>query len=115
MSKGWYGKSKQHSLASKGVKTSIIVDEKSGIWFESQGIMIDVKTLKDTDCKANGYPDEEYIGDASKVVILPSSKVEESIDWVRGEYIGANRPYRKAQLEKLVKMTLNHIRLDLNK
>jgi len=123
--KGWYGQKQQHSMASKGIK-SIIYDEKSGVWFESQGIFADVITLLDGGMgkmlsngvrkdESNGYSQEEYVGDASNVVLLPSSKAVESIEWIETEYTMARTSQRKAQLERLVKMTLNRIRLELGK
>jgi len=125
MSKGWYGQKQRHSMASKGVKSSIIVDEKTGMWFESNGILMDVITLLDGGLgnmfsngigkgEAKGYSQEEYVEDASNVVLMPSSKVEESIEWLETEYAMARTPQRKAQLERLIKMTLNRIRLELN-
>lgn len=125
MAKGWYGQAQRHSMSAKGVKSSIIVDEKSGIWFESNGILADVITLLDSGMgglfangigkgEAQGYTQEEYYEDASKVVLMPSSKVEESIDWLEHEYAMARTPQRKAQLERLIRMTLNRIRLELN-
>lgn len=127
MAKGWYGNKQQHSMASKGIKSSIIHDEKSGVWFESNGALIDVITLLDGGLgnmfssngigknQAKGYTQEEYVEDASKVVMMPSSKVEESIEWLEYEYAIARTPTRKAQLERLIKMTLNRIRLELGK
>jgi len=123
--KGWYGQKQRHSMASKGIKSSIIVDERSGMWFESNGINIDVITLNDNDnnClfsngigkgEAKGYSQKEYVDDASMIVIMPSSKAEESIEWLDKEYAMARTPQRKAQLERLIKMTLNRIRLELN-
>lgn len=125
--KGWYGNKQQHSMASKGIKSSIIHDEKSGVWFESNGALIDVITLFDGGLgnmfssngigknQAKGFSQEEYTSDASKVVLMPSVKVEESIEWLEYEYAIARTPQRKAQLERLIKMTLNRIRMELNK
>ena len=127
MAKGWYGQKQQHAMASKGVKSTIIHDEKSGVWFESQGILTDVLTLLDGGFdgmfssngigkgEARGYTKQEYVEDASKVVMMPSSKVEESIEWLETEYLMARTPQRKAQIERLIKMTLNRIRMELNK
>ena len=130
MAKGWYGQKQRHSMSAKGVKSSVIVDEKSGVWFESKGILADVITLMDMtglgdifgddNKKANGmmacgYTEDSYTEDASMVVMMPSSKAEESIEWLMEEYERAETPHRKEQLRRLIKMTLYRITLELKK
>lgn len=120
--KGWRKDPYAHGLASKGVKSSIRYDERSGVWFESQGIVGEVVSLMQMmgfneimgKQEAKGYTKTSYESDASKVVILPSNKAKMSVEWLKKEWKTASRP-RKNQLLNIVRMARKRISIELGK
>lgn len=124
---GWQNESQRHRLAGMGIKTSqtqlshILVNENSGIWFESNGISKETIQLAhiigfdNVDMKvAKGYDRTTYEKDASQIAILPVSKAEQSIDWLEEEYKSSNH-IRKHKLINLVKMARARISKELGR
>lgn len=105
----------------KGISTkrnaSIRVDEDRGIWYESDGIGVGeiLSLFKVLDFgsfgerhKASGYDAESYESDSSKLIILPLSETERSIEWLNSEYERGNYA-RKKQLMNLTNATVKEI------
>lgn len=125
MTKGWKRDRYEHGLASKGVQSRppmISVDERSGVWFESQGMIGEMVSLMQmigfdellAKKEAKGYTRTTYEADASRIAILPTSKAKQSVEWLNKEWKTAPRP-RKNKLLNLVRMAKKRISMELNK
>jgi len=122
---GWHDESRRHSLARRGVRTvpsRITVNEDSGVWFESSGILGDMVSLMQLvgfddlmeKKKASGIPKEQYESDAEQVIIFPSEETERSARWLMREYIdGGNK--RKKQVKKIIDIAIDEIESRLGK
>ena len=109
-------------MARKGIKTanmphnSIKVDERSGIWFESNGVLSEMVTLVQlfgfddllANNKAKGLPKEQYEDDASNIIVFPSEKSRDTIDWLVDEYVNGDRVRRK-QVRRLLDVAVKEI------
>lgn len=118
---GWRNDRQRHAMASRGVSTRISIDESSGVWYESQGVLSDVVTLMNVldfgslgVTEAKGYTKETYQSDASRLALYPYSKVEKSISWLKMEWSYASRA-RKKQLKNLVQTAIKQISAKLPK
>jgi len=125
---GWHGESRRHSMARKGIKTanmpynSIQVDERSGIWFESNGVLSEMVTLVQlfgfddllSSNKAKGLPKAQYEEDASNIVVFPSEKSKETINWLIDEYVNGDR-VRKKQVKRLLDVAVKEIDRELGR
>lgn len=119
---GWKGDSRGHSLARRGIKitnappSDIRIDETSGIWFESNGVVSEMVSLIQLlgfddlveKKKASGLPKEQYQADASKIIVYPSDKSKETTRWLMKEYIDGDR-VRKNQVRKLLNIAIKEI------
>lgn len=112
---GWRNESQRHAMASRGVSSRINIDENSGVWCVSEGVLSEMVTLMQVfgfdslgSKEAKGYDKETYTADASRLALFPYSKVEQSIKWLRMEWSYATRP-RKNQLKNLVKTAIKQI------
>jgi len=122
---GWHRESRRHSLARRGVRTApgrITVDEGSGIWFESDGVLGDMVSLMELvgfddlmgKKKASGIPKEQYESDAEQVIIFPSKETEKSARWLMREYIDGDNK-RKKQVKKILDIAIDEIESRLGK
>ena len=117
---GWKGDSRRHSLARKGIRTT--VDDQSGIWFESGGVVSDMVSLIELvgfddllkENKASGIPKDQYECDASKIIVLPSEKSKKTVEWLMKEYVNGDRK-RKKQVKKLLNIAIKEIDKRLRK
>ena len=119
---GWPKESRRHGLASKGIPTKeqnqIVIDDKSGVWFVSHGIVEDIiavslKKLVNFDSllktnEAKGISRESYESISPKIIIIPSKDVDVSIEWLEFEYEDGNNS-RKAELKRMVRITIKQI------
>ena len=112
---GWKNESRRHSLARKGVKTqstqaiqNVRMDESSGVWFESEGVLGDMVSLVQimgfddllANKQAKGIAKDQYTIDASKIIVYPSVETAKSIDWMKDEYKAGNNR-RKSEIKKM--------------
>lgn len=122
---GWKNDSRRHSLARKGISTatypSINYDEKSGLWFESNGILDAFSLLKMVGFgelfsggKASGITKEQYEQDAQKMVIFPSIETGKTVEWLRKEYTYGDRK-RKKQIRKMVNIAIKELENKMGK
>ena len=123
---GWKGESRRHSMARKGIKTanmpnnSIRANETSGIWFESNGVLSEMVTLVQlfgfddllANNKAKGLPKAQYEDDASKIVVFPSEKSKDTINWLIDEYVNGDRVRRK-QVKRMLDVAVKQIDREL--
>ena len=123
---GWRNESRRHSMARKGIKTAdlpysrVRVDKTSGIWFESNGMLSEMVTLVQlfgfddllANNKAKGLPKEQYDMDASKIIVFPSDKSKDTINWLISEYAHGDR-VRKKQVKRLLDVAVKEIDREL--
>ena len=117
---GWKGESRRHSLARKGIKTNSVsqvrIDEETGIWFESDGVVSDMVSLINLvgfddllkDNKASGITKEQYQADGSNIIVLPSEEAEKTVRWMMNEYIDGDRK-RKKQIKRMLDIAIKEI------
>lgn len=116
--KGWVKEPQRKSMAARGISSS----PRSGIWFESRGLglmemfslakMLDFGGLTKTEAK--GYNKDSYNSDASRMVILPVSQVENTVGWLKTEWDNGNNA-RKQQLVRLSERTIREIQREIPK
>lgn len=126
--KGWKNESRRHSLARKGIRTTdnsmsgVRVDESSGLWFESQGVVSEMVSLVQLigfddlikEKKASGISRDQYEADGEKIIVFPSEESKKTVKWLLNEYINGDRKRRK-QVKRMLNIAIKEIDRRLGK
>lgn len=120
MAKGWPGERKRHEMSARGIRTKR--SNNQDLYFSSNGIVTEMLSLANmfgfgelfNKKEAKGYPEHSYNQDAQMIAILPSSKAEQSVVWLKYEY-NKSKPVRQYQLVNLAKKTRTKISMELDK